>query len=136
MRYLFLKILLTNWINLLGVFFVTLVFSCCLTLADANISDNVYQVILAVLFLVCGFGAMAWGLFITSLVILDLILIVHGRNNLKMKLLLEWFIISIPFIYWVVKYHEWVFLISVVSFLITQLLRKQLITNLYLNKRS
>ncbi|HEY8780228.1 MAG TPA: hypothetical protein VIM16_01330 [Mucilaginibacter sp.] len=121
------KIILTNWINLLGVFLVTLVFSCVLALTDANLSYNIFQAILAALFSVLGFGMMAWALFIVALVILDLLLIVTNPNNLIVKLLIEWLIISSPFIYGAVKYSEWIFLAAIIAFLITQLLREKAI---------
>jgi hypothetical protein len=119
------KILLTNWINLSGVFLVVFAFSFVSALTDANLSYNIFQCILAALFSVCGFGMMFWALFIISLVILDLIFIVPGRNNLKMKLIIEWLIISSPFIYWTVKYHEWIFAAAMIAFFITQLLREK-----------
>ena len=103
------KILLTNWINLLGVFLVAFACAFLLTFTDANLSYNIFQSMLAALFLVYGFGMMFWALFIVSLIVLDLLLIVPGINNLKTKLTIEWLVIISPFVYWTVKYHEWIF---------------------------
>jgi hypothetical protein len=119
------KILLTNWINISGVFLAAFAFSFVSTLTDANLSYNIFQCVLAALFSVCGFGMMFWALFIASLVLLDLVLIVPDRNNLKTKLMIEWVIISSPFVYWAVKYHEWIFAAAIIAFFITQLLREK-----------
>ena len=62
-----------------------------------------------------------------SLVVLDLLLLVRSQNNLRQKLLLEWAIISSPFVYWTIKYQQWIFLVAVIAFLITQFLREKLI---------
>jgi len=67
---------------------------------------------------------MFWGVFIIALIILDLVLL-RNKENLKMKLLVEWLIISAPFVYWTVKYHEWIFVAAIVAFLIAQLLREK-----------
>jgi len=88
-----------------------------LTLADPKLSYNMFQAIAAALFSVFGYGMLFWILFIVSLVIFDLILIVPKRKNLKTKLMTEWLIISCPFIYWAVKYHEWVIITAIIAFL-------------------
>lgn len=121
------KILLTNWINILGVFVGAMVCTVILTLADPNYGQGMAGAILGALFLVLGYGMMFWGVFIVSLLILDLILIVPSHNYLRTKLILEWVIIDIPFIYWSVAYKEWVFAAGAIAFLITQLLREKLI---------
>ncbi|HEX8020309.1 hypothetical protein [Mucilaginibacter sp.] len=119
------KIILTNWINLLGVFGSVFLFAVVLTLTQANLSYNIFIAIIVALFSVIAYGMMFWALFIVSLVLLDLILIVPKRKNLKIRLVIEWLIISSPFIYWTIKYHEWIFAVGIVSFFITQLLREK-----------
>lgn len=89
---------------------------------------NLFQAFIAAGISVCLYGMMFWGLFILSLVILDMLLIVRNQNNLKVKLLLEWLIISSPFIYWTVRYKVWIFLVAIIAFLITQLLREKVIS--------
>jgi hypothetical protein len=124
------KILLTNWINVLGVFLVVFALSFVLALTDTNLSYNIFQSIFSALFLVCGFGMMFWALFIVSLVILDLIIIIPNRNNLKKRLIIEWLIISGPSAYVTIKYHEWIFIAAIIAFFITQLLREKHIKKL------
>lgn len=124
------KVLKTNWINLAGVFVIVLLYGIILNLIDVNVSRNSFQVIFAALILVCGYGIMFWGLFILSLIILDLLLFTINQNNLKIKLLIEWFVVSSPFIYGVIRYKAWIFVGGIIIFLITQLLREKLIKKL------
>ena len=122
------KVLTTNWINLLGVFLVVFLYAIILNLTETNVSRNLFQSIFAALILVCGYGIMFWGLFVIALVVLDLLLIMRNPNNLKTMLLIEWLIISSPFIYWTIRYKEWIFVAAIIAFLITQLLRENRIT--------
>jgi len=109
------------------VFTGVFVFSIGLNLTHANLSYNIFQAIAAALFLVIGYGMMFWAFLIVSLVVLDIILIVSYKKNLKIRLMIEWLIISSPFIYGMIKYHEWIFVVGIVSFFITQLLREKYI---------
>ena len=124
------KILKTNWINILGVFTVLFLYTTVYGLIDSNISRNIFQAIIASLIGICLYGIMFWMGFILALIILDLILIVPNQDKLTLKLLLEWIIISAPFIYWAITYERQrnIFIVAIIAFLITQLLRKQLIT--------
>ena len=109
-------IITTNWINIVGVFIIVVMY----VFIDAMVhSATLIQAFLGALFSVCLYGMMFWGLFIVSLLVLDLLLIVRNQNNLKAKLLMEWITISIPFIYWTMRYSEWVFLVAVLTFLLT-----------------
>jgi hypothetical protein len=56
---------------------------------------------------------------------LDLLLFIRSQNNLKAKLVIEWLIISSPFVYWAIRYKEWIFVAAIVALLITQLLREK-----------
>ena len=117
------KIIRTNWINIIGVFVVAFIYAIILNLNDVNVSRNVIQSILPALILVCLYGIMFWILYIVLLIILDLLLIAKNQNNLTAKLLAEWLIISAPFVYWGIKYQQWIFIAVTITFLITQLLR-------------
>lgn len=121
------KVIKTNWINIIGVFLAVFISAFILNLNDINVSRTLFQAIVSALILVCFYGIMFWGLLIISLVILDLLLIVKNANNLKVKLLLEWLIVSAPFIYWTVRYNEWIFLTGIIALLVTQLLRERVI---------
>jgi len=117
------KIIKTNWINIVGVFIAAFLYAVILNMNDVNVSRNVFQSILPALMLVCLFGFMFWVFFIVLLIILDLLLLVKSRSKLIGKILIEWLVISSPFIYWAVMYKEWIFVIAVIAFLITQMMR-------------
>lgn len=118
------KILKRNWINLIGFFVSTFLYAIVLNLNDTNVSRNLFQSILPALILIFLSGVMFWALFIILPVVLDLILIVKDQSNLTINLLIEWAIISSPFIYRVIKYEEWVFGAAIIAFLITQIIRR------------
>ena len=117
------KIIKTNWINLIGVFIAVFIYAIALNLNDTNVSRNLFQSILPALMLVCLYGILFWALFIILLVVLDL-LIIKNQTNLTVKLLIEWFFISSPFIYWAVRYKEGIFIAAIIAFLITQFIRQ------------
>ena len=71
------------------------------------------------------YGAMFWIGFLVLMFILDMLLMNKQMKNVNSRLLLQWLIISIPFVYWLVKYSEWIFLVAVLAFLITQYIRKE-----------
>jgi hypothetical protein len=121
------RILTTNWINILGVFVSMLLYSVIFNQLNNDLGYNIFQSIVGGLILICLYGMMFWGLFVISLIVLDLLLIVRNQNNLRIKLSIEWAIISAPFIYWAIRYQEWVFLVSVLAFLLTQLFREKII---------
>src|SRR6516164_5217040 len=108
------KVIKTNWINLIGVFIAVFVYAIFLNLTDTNVSRNLFQSILPALMLVCLYGFLFWVLFILLLVLLDLIFFVRDQTNLTVKLLIEWLIISSPFVYWAVRYQEWIFMAGIV----------------------
>ena len=55
-------------------------------------------------------------MFVVSLAIADLLLIVRDQNKLRQKLLVEWLLLSCPFIYWGIKYGEWIFAVAIITF--------------------
>lgn len=126
-KYSMMKVFLTNWVNVLGIFIVALGYAIVSNYYDENVSRTVLQAVIASLILVCLYGLMFWGILIASLAILDWLLIRKNDKSLKVKLVIEWFIVSSPFIYWTIRYHEWIFSATVLIFLITQLLRERLI---------
>ena len=122
-----LVVIKTNWINFLAVFLAVFGYAVILTQFDGNLSYNLFQSILAALILVCGYGIMFWGLFAASLIAFDLLLKINNHTHLKEKLFIEWLLISSPFIFWAFKYHEWIFIVGCIAFIISQTLRKSLI---------
>jgi hypothetical protein len=119
------KILKTNWINVLGVFVTVFIYSFLKTYTTSTFT--LYQTFFSTLILVCLYGVIFWIAFVIVLIILDVLLKIKSSNTLQKKLILEWILISAPFFYWVIKYEQWIFLVAIITFLITQILRKKLI---------
>jgi hypothetical protein len=120
------KILATNWINICGLFITTFITGVVITMNSAA-SPNIFVAMLASLFSVFFYGMIFWVFFIVSIIVLDLILILKKQNYLTLKLMIEWVLISSPFVYWFIEYREWFWFVGVITFLITQLMRKKLI---------
>lgn len=125
------KILKTNWINYLGVILAALVYEIVANTLNPNptVSQTFVQSILAILFGIFFNGILFWLSFTVLLIALDWLMIIRNRNKLRLKLLIEWIIISLPFIYWSIIYERqrWLYLVAIAAFLITQLLRERLI---------
>ncbi|AQX83820.1 hypothetical protein I6H88_12270 [Elizabethkingia bruuniana] len=121
------KTLQTNWINILGVFVVLFLYT--FLNSWINYPATFIQALFGAFVLVCLYGIMFWVGFIIMLIILDSALIIPNPKNLKIKLLIEWIVISSPFVYWAIKYPEQrtLYVIAIITFLITQLLRDKLI---------
>jgi len=80
------KIIKTNWINLIGVFVITYFY----IIADVLIHSGTFiQAIVGGLISICLYGKMFWGLFIASLIVLDFLLFSRNQNHLKAKFLIE-----------------------------------------------
>ena len=119
-----LAVIKTNWINITGVFIITYLY----VVIDVLLHSGTFlQAFMGGLISICLYGIMFWGLFIISLIVLDLLVINRNKNHLKEKLLIEWLVISSPFIYWTIKYSEWLFAVAIFGFLLSQLLRERVI---------
>ena len=123
------KILATNWITICGSF-ITIFIAAVVIRMNSTASPNILVAMLASFISVCLYGIIFWGFFIFSIIVLDLVLIVKNQNHLTLKLMVEWCLISAPFVYWFYEYREWFFIVGVISFSITQLIRKKLITKI------
>jgi hypothetical protein len=122
-----LKLFLTNWINILGIF-IAVYLACIVSelvkiTSVSDIPGSLTTGFLGGLFGVVLYGAIFWIGFILTMFLLDFILMNKAIKFLKLKLLFEWVIVSSPFVYWCVEYTEWIFLVAVVAFAITQLFR-------------
>jgi hypothetical protein len=119
-----LRIVGTNWINVLGVFLSVFLYAIANILQDSPDYDVTAAVYAAVI-LVCFYGFLFWALFLIALLIFDLLLFTHAaKEHISLKLFTEWLLISIPFIYWIIKYEEYIFSAAIATFLITQILRR------------
>lgn len=135
------EILKTNWVNIAGVFIAIY----CLAILSALFSlipdkltideflNSLARGVIGGLYGIIGYGFMFWIGFILALFLLDMILMNEKPEYLRMKLFAEWVITSLPFVYWGVKYSKKIFIVAVIFFFITQLLREKKI-HLILNK--
>ena len=119
------EIIKTNWITVLGIFTMVFLYAIYLNVTDINVSRNIFQSILPALILVVLYGALFWLLFLALLVLLDIFFVAKVKIDLRVRLLIEWVIVSIPFIYWAIRYRQWIFIVAVSAFLVTQLLREK-----------
>jgi len=124
------RVVTTNWINVLGVFITVFIYAVILNINDEQGSITILQAMFSAFVLVVGYGLLFWGAFIIALIVFDFVLINKSQSNLQSKLLIEWLIISSPFIYGAIKYSEWIFIAAVIAFLITQLLREKRIVQI------
>ena len=119
------RVLITNWINLVGVFIAVLAYATAANVFGASGPGNFGLAMLGSLVLICLYGWMLWLLFTLLLAVLDLIFIVRAKSNITGWLIIEWLIVSAPFIYWTVKYGEPVFIAASVGLLAAQMIRKK-----------
>ncbi|MFN3664864.1 MAG: hypothetical protein ACK4S0_01820 [Sediminibacterium sp.] len=129
-----LKIIITNWVNIVGVFIAVYIYGVINTLVDPEVAngtvDTLRLAFLGSLFGIVLYGMIFWIGYIVALIFLDFILIGKDEKNLYLKLMIQWGLISLPFIYWLFRYEQWVFLVAVIAFFITQNLRKNKIIKL------
>jgi hypothetical protein len=122
-----LQILFTNWINLTVILLSTFVFSIINSMISVNFTLG--QAVFGSVYLVLGYGIMFWLGFFLLIGVLDLILfsVAKEPQYTNYKLAFEWLFISLPFIYWLIKYNQWIFLVAILAFLIGQYLRRSYI---------
>ncbi|MCQ6960292.1 hypothetical protein [Mucilaginibacter aquariorum] len=118
------KIYFTNWINVLGIIIGTYVFLVVTELFKTGISALPQMLIMAMVAIVLYGGIFFTG-FLISMLILDLILMNDNTKHLRLKLIVEWGLISVPFVYWLLEYSEWIFLVAVIFFFIMQFIREK-----------
>ncbi len=117
------RVILTNWINLVGVFLV--VYLCAFLMSYTSTNFSILQSLFSLFILVGLYGLLFWVGFSLELILLDFLLI--NSKHITSKLITEWVLICTPIIYCTIKYNEWILLSGVIAFLITQFLRKKMI---------
>ncbi|MFA6248606.1 MAG: hypothetical protein WC615_16820 [Mucilaginibacter sp.] len=123
------KIYFTNWINVVGIATGTYLFVIISEVLKTGISALPQLLIMVLLTIVLYGGVFFTGLLI-GMLLLDLILMNHNTKHLRLKLIIEWAVISAPLTYWLVIYSEWIFLTAVICFFIAQLIREKRILKL------
>ncbi len=120
-----LKTLTTNWIHIVGFYLATY-----LTLVIGSIFDPtegwepiILTGFVAALLLFYVYGYVVIGWFYLTIVIMDIAAFSWKNKWIRETLIVEWIIISVPFIYWAFKYEYWLWIALSISFLTTQMLR-------------
>ena len=113
-----LKILSSNWINILLIIASVYVYAFIIAYSDKAFTFS--ESIFSATYLTFLYGLMFWVGFIVCILILDIILFSFSRSPkyTAAKLLAEWIIIIVPFVYWMIKYNEWIFLVGILAFLL------------------
>lgn len=119
-----LKIVLTNWVNILTVYiclFVSL-FVSELIPGIATIKDALYNTFGSLIVYYLSF----WLGFSMLIALLDVLFFSFDKQAqyTNYKLIIEWLLISLPFVYWLIKYNQWIFLVTILAFLLGQYLRR------------
>lgn len=122
------KIILSNWINLLLIFcsaylyaFFTAFFDETFSLTECFSSAN---------YLIIFYGLPFFMAFIIFVFVLDIILFGFiSYKNIYNKLLIELGIISLPYLFWVIQYNQYIFFVAMVAFVLGQYFR-----SLHLNR--
>lgn len=122
-----LKIFFTNWVNITLIFVTTYVAIVISALVSNEFSF--IQAVFGAIYSVALYGLMFWIGFIVCILVLDIILFGFNKKikYTTLKLSIEWLLISLPFIYWLIIYNEWVFSVAIFAFLIGQYLRRMYI---------
>jgi len=124
------KILVTNWINIIGLFGILFLYT--FFNSWINSPATFIEALFGAFLLICLYGVLFWTWFCVLLLLTDLILIIPNQKYLRVKLTIQWIIISSFPIYWAIKYKEQqsiyvLFSIAIITFLITQLIREKYI---------
>jgi len=118
------KVFFTNRINVLVIFVSVYLFGFFSAIINEQFSIG--EAIFGTTYGIVLYGMMFWIGFIVCILVLDIVLFsFHTEPKYTTyKLAIEWVLISSPFIYWVVRYNQWIFLVAVLAFLIGQYLRR------------
>ena len=118
------QVFFTNWINLAVIFKSAFLFAFFNSII--SVKFTVDEALFGAIYLVLGYGIMCWIGFFIIIALLDVLLFSFNKEPryTNYKLALEWIIISLPFIYWLIKYNQWIFLVAVFAFFIGQYLRR------------
>ena len=131
-----LKIISTNWIHLFG-FYVTTYLSLILfkILQLDEHEDETWSRILilslvTIPLLFITYGPMIIAGFFSALFLLDFLGFTFAPEEMKLILISEWLILSLPFILWAFEYEYWLWLTLSISFYVTQKIRSKKITQI------
>lgn len=127
----FFKIILTNWIHLIGFYITTYLSLILFKIIGLEPSESWYDVTTISLFtiplLFITYGLPIIGGVYLTIILLDLLGYIFFRKYIKEVLFFECVLIIPPFISWAFEYEYWLWLTLSASFIITQFIRGRLI---------
>jgi hypothetical protein len=121
------RVALTNWINVIGIFLISYLFVIVYEIKDFPF------ILLSALFLLIGYGIVFWFFFIVTIFILDFTLFNQSTKFVYEKLFAEWIIVCTPFLYWIFDNQYPYFKHQIIAFGITQYIRKNKILKILKN---
>src|SRR6187549_3906127 len=114
-------IIKTNWVHIVGFYitsYLALIFLKLIGLASEQWSEILIQNLWTIPFAFLTFGLVVLFPFYLAIIFFDLIVFDFCKDIIIKVLLLEWLIISSPFIYYAISYKSWIWLPLSISFLI------------------
>jgi hypothetical protein len=122
-----LKIILTNWIHLPGFYITTYLSLIFFKLIGIETTDSWHSILLVsiftILLLFMIYGPLIILGFFGAIMLMDILAFSWANKWPKKILIIEWVIISVPFIYWAFEHEYWLWITLSLSLLTTQLMR-------------
>lgn len=122
-----LKVVFTNWVNILTVYIFMFgwLFISELVPGNATLKDALYNTFGSLIVYYLSF----WLGFSMLIALLDVLFFSFDKKSqyTNYKLIFEWLLISLPFFYWLIKENQWIFLVAIFAFSIGQYLRRRYI---------
>jgi hypothetical protein len=123
-----LKIISTNWTHLVGFYLTTylsFILFKIIGLGDDYEWDTLWFGFISAGLLFIVYGLDILGYFILTILTMDIISFSWTNKWIKETLIIQWIIISTPFIYWAFEYQYWLWITLSISLLITQMIRRK-----------
>lgn len=120
-----LRTITTNWIHVVGFYLMTYLSIVIGSFFDPT--EDWEPIILTgffaalLLFVVYGYIILGW--FYLAIVLLDVAFFTCTSKWRKEILMVEWVIISMPFVYWAFEYEYWLWITLSASLVATQMIR-------------
>ncbi len=127
-------IIFSNWVHIVGFYISAylsgIIFKIIGLENERSWSEVIIYDIFFILLSFFLYGILIVLAFYIVIVILDIILFTRNFKWFKQKFILEWLIVSTPFIYWAFKYEFWLWVSLSISFFITQMIRFKMNRNI------
>lgn len=128
-----LKIILTNWIHLLGFYAMAYLSLICFKALGMDSENDTWEMILSplsILVVFLTYGPVIIGGFYAVIIGLDVLCFNLLKTQAWKILVLEWLLVIPFFVKWAFEYKFWIWLPLCLSFLVTQFVRRKPIERL------